>query len=322
MRNFVIQPGSLLRNFFPLIRKLRFLAWKFNDRVGVRLVISGGKARFLDADLEFPEGVGLQYTTPLFWNGPNAYEGSTSRTLAFLAGHARVFLDIGSNIGIYAVYVGVKFPQVKIYAFEPIPVICEKNRAFHRANKLSDSVTQNLALSDRDGTQDMILPVYATGLEEEQTATLNTGSWQIQEKDVKIFQVKCLTLDTFAAANALPVGPVVLKIDVENFEAPVLRGGKKFISERRPWILCEILPNQEIDAATGHRRNNNRETTGVITELGYEIFAVTDAGLFRMNPVDFTRARSMKDFLLVPKERVPGDILYFALEDMGKVFSL
>ena len=316
MKDFIIQPGSPLRELFPAVRTLRQWAGKFHDRIGRRLVISGGRIPFLDAELNFPEQVGLLYSTPLFWNGPSAYEAPTSQTLARLIARSRVFFDIGSNIGIYSVYAGVKHPAVATFAFEPIPAIAKKNRRFHQVNGLSDKNVHGLALGDRDGEQKIFLPTSATGLEEEQTATLNANSWQTREKTLQQMAVPCARLDTFAAAQTLPPGLVTLKLDVENFEAAVLRGGKKFIGERRPWIVCEILPNQETDPATGRPRNNNQEVLALVTELGYVPFAITGDGFFRMTAADFTRPRQLKDFLLAPAEKIPADTSYFALENL------
>lgn len=321
MRNIIVKPGSLWRKLFPLVQKTRQWSWKYYDRMGIRLVISGGKIHFLDAELEFPEQVGLNYSTPLFWNGPDAYESATSRTIALLAGHSKLFLDVGSNIGIYSVYAGLKFPQVKTFAFEPVPVIWEKNRAFHRVNNLPESIVQNTALSDRSGARTIYFPVFETGVEEEQTATLNAVSWQAHEKIVEAIQIQCLTLDSFTVANLLPEGPCCLKIDVENHEAAVLRGGKKFISEHRPWIVCEILPCEEFDPATKTKHNNNRETLALVQELGYVAFAITNDGFFRMTPADFQRPRGLKDFLLVPAEKISGDFYYLALENIAKLAS-
>lgn len=320
MKNIIVKPGSLWRELFPLIQKLRGWAWKFHDRTGIRFVISGGKIRLMDADLEFPENVALTYTTPLFWNGPDAYEAPTSRTIALLASKSKLFLDIGSNIGIYAVYVGVKFPQVKTIAFEPVPVIWEKNKAFHRANKISEQVTLNIALSDKDGPQKIFLPIFNTGVEEEQTATLNEKSWQAHAEKVEAIEIQCLTLDSFAAKNPLPPGPCCVKIDVEGFEAAVFRGAKKFLTERRPWIVCELLPCEEYDPVTKTKHNNNREPLAILEELNYAAFAITPEGYFRMSAADFSRPRNFKDFLLIPKEKVEGNTGFLALENIGDLF--
>ena len=318
MKDIIIGPNSPLRSLFPLVRKLRHWAWKFQDRTAIRLVISGGRVQFMDAELEFPQQVGLHYTTPLLWNGPDAYESATSRTIALLACRSQLFLDIGSNIGIYAVYVGLKFPKVKTFAFEPVPSIWKKNRQFHQANQLSEQSVLNLALSDREGRQDIFLPVYGDGWEEEQTATLRQDLWQTREANVEKIEIQCTTLDAFAASHPLPEGFCCLKIDVENFEAAVLRGGKEFIAARRPWITCEILAGQEIDPATGIRSNNNSEVVALIGELRYAPFAITAEGFFRMTSADFERPRQFKDFLLVPMEAVPENVSYLSPVSLEK----
>jgi len=319
MKDIFIGSESTLRFFLPLIRKLRHWACKFYDRTSIRLVISGGKVLFMDTELEFPEQVGLLYSTALFWNGPDAYENSTSRTIALLAGHSELFLDIGSNVGIYAVYVGKKFPEVKSFAFEPVPIIWEKNRRFHRLNHLPETNVLNVALGDREGRQDIFLPVYATGWEEEQTATLRQDLWQTREAKVEKIEIQCTTLDAFAASTPLPTGLCCLKIDVENYEAAVLRGGKNFIAARRPWIVCEILAGQDIDPATKIRHNNNSDVVALIQELRYVAFTITADGYFRMTPADFDRTRHFKDFLLVPVEFVSEKISYLSLDALEKL---
>lgn len=231
MKNIIFKSGSPWRIFFSLVQKTRQWSYKYHDRVGRRFIISGGKIRFLDAELVFPEDVGLTYSTPLFWNGPDAYEAATSHAIALLVSRSKLFLDVGSNIGIYSVYAGVKFPEVKTFAFEPVPDIWRKNCAFHRANQLPGKNVLNTALSNRDGVQKIFIPIYDTGLDKEQTATLNAVSWQAHEKKVETFEIQCVTLDSFAATQRLPDGPCCLKIDVENYEAAVLRGGKN--SSRR-----------------------------------------------------------------------------------------
>lgn len=312
MKDLFIKPTSPLRDLFPAVRKLRHWAWKFQDRTAVRLVINGGKVAFMDVELDFPEQVGLHYTTPLFWNGPEAYEGPTSRALALLAGRSRVFLDVGSNIGIYAVYAGRKFPDTKTIAFEPVPSIWQKNRQFHQANGLSDASVLNLALGDREGPQTLFLPVYDTGWEEEQTATLRPDLWQTREANVQKIEIQCTTLDAFAARHELPAGRCAVKIDVENHEAAVFRGGKAFLHARRPWITCEILPGQDIDPVTQVRHNNNGEVVSLIQELRYAPFAITADGFFRLSAADFEQPRGFKDFLLAPAEAVAAGGSYLS----------
>jgi FkbM family methyltransferase len=321
MRDIFIRAKSPLHGILPLLQKLRHGAWKFQDRLGVRLVINGGTVKFMDVELEFPEGVGLHYSTPLYWNGPDAYECQTSRAISLLAGKSKLFLDIGSNVGIYAVYVGKKFSGVKIFAFEPIPAIWQKNRRFHQSNHLPDDTVFNLALGDREGPQTIFLPVYETGWEEEQTATLRQDLWQTREKNVEKIEIHCTTLDAFATGQDLPSGLCLLKIDVENYEAAVLRGGKKFIAERRPWIICEILAGQEIDVSGKTRKNNNTEVAALTEDFDYAVFAITNNGFFRMTAQDFSQPRDFKDFLLVPAEKIPVHVHYLPAAEAAGFFQ-
>ena len=50
-----------------------------------------------------------------------------------------------------------------------------------------------------------------------------------------------MTVDTFLAERELKM-PLVIKIDVEDHEAAVLRGAAKTITCYQPMIVCEILP--------------------------------------------------------------------------------
>jgi len=318
MKSIFTKPQSPLRRLFPLLQKGRQFALKFADRVGARFVISGGRVQFLDASLNFPEKVGLVYSTQLYWNGSHAYEKPTSLTLARLIGKSKVFLDVGSNVGIYAVYAGVKHPEVTTYAFEPVPSIWKKNVLFHEANGLSAKGVIQAAVGDSDGTQELILPVSSHGLEEEQTGTLNAESWQKREKVSQRITIKSVTLDRFTLEAGLPPGNVTLKIDVENFEAAVFRGARTFIESRRPAIVCEILPWQRFHPVTGERSNDNEEVVGLIHALNYAIFAITDDGYFRISPGDFAHERNLKDFLLLPADTALGSFHFFSGKELDR----
>jgi hypothetical protein len=54
--------------------------------------------------------------------------------------------------------------------------------------------------------------------------------------------------------------------------------------------------------------------------IGYTSFAITPDGYFRMQQGDFTRPRNIKDFLLIPQEKIPPEISYFELEGFENYF--
>lgn len=319
MKSHIIRPNSPWRWFLPLVQKIRHSHRRFTERICHRLIISGGRIRFLDVELNFPEEVAVLYSTSLFWEGPEAYELATSRAIALLAGRSRVFFDIGSNMGLYAVYTGMTCKQSMIYAFEPVPDIWKKNCSFHAANQLPTGNVFQLALSDRNGPQNIFIPVFTGAVEVEQTATLRADSWQANHEKVEKIEIQCVTLDTFTSSHPVPAGFCALKIDVENFEAAVLRGGKQFIQERRPWMVCEILPREGYDAATKTLHNDNAETVKMLGELNYAAFAILNDGYFRFSAADFTRPREFKDFLLIPMEKVAADVQYLSSSSLREL---
>jgi hypothetical protein len=88
----------------------------------------------------------------------------------------------------------------------------------------------------------------------------------------------------------------VLKIDVEDFEAAVLRGMSETILGGRPFIICEILP----------RQHKNAETRDILESLGYASYWITPSGFNRVSSFGFER--QLCDFLLSPVS-IPGDVI-------------
>jgi predicted O-methyltransferase YrrM len=67
----------------------------------------------------------------------------------------KVILDIGANIGITSLYYANKYPEAKIYSFEPVPVnyeLLEKNLKEYENVK-----TFNVALGAQDGELDIFV---------------------------------------------------------------------------------------------------------------------------------------------------------------------
>ncbi len=96
----------------------------------------------------------------------------TWRVLRSFLPTAAHFIDVGSNIGLYAVLAKLLNPTIVVDGFEPVPAILEKNRAFHRANGLDDSRVRAIALSDHDGEGTLFLPESQSSQDEETTGTV------------------------------------------------------------------------------------------------------------------------------------------------------
>jgi FkbM family methyltransferase len=129
------------------------------------------------------------------------------------AGPGAVALDVGANVGAYALAMGMWVgPGGRVFAFEPAP------EAFH-------GLTRHVALNGLGG---VVTPVRAAAAGRSGTATLSvdgaSGANRLQCGGV---QVAAITLDDFCAREN--VAPALIKIDVEGAELEVLRGARETI---------------------------------------------------------------------------------------------
>lgn len=253
--------------------------------------------------LHFPPNVGDAILWGLCWDGTQGFEPNTWATLRGLVAAAKVFLDIGSNIGMYSVLVRKIVPDIEVIAFEPQPALYDAHRRFCEANGVAVEFV-SLALSDANGTATLYVP---TEDESKGTATIASASCQARKPHDEI-SIRTMSLDAFLAGRPLRT-PFVIKIDVEDHEAAVLRGAANTIARYRPVIICEILPsplrdpNNPSDNRPMAEQHQNRATIAVIEDLGYVAFAIKSNGYFRFSAEDFAQPRAFNDFLLIPRER-------------------
>jgi|GEM_PF-1323788 len=136
---------------------------------------------------------------------------------------APLVVDVGANAGIFTHLLWSLKPDATIIAFEPLPQMQRKIKAWAQQTGANLKLFQ-LAVSDGCGT--------ATFCAEAENDT--NASLQVANDNRKGFQVETVTLD-----SVLPSQPIFLiKIDVEGFEPEVLAGGKMAISNSR-YLLIE-----------------------------------------------------------------------------------
>ena len=97
----------------------------------------------------------------------------------------------------------------------------------------------------------------------------------------------------------------LIKIDVEDFEANVLKGMTRIILRDRPFIVCEILP----------RSHKNHHTLEIVKALDYQPYWITPSGYIKVSNFDFPRRHT--DFLLSPVS-APNEVL----EDLNVLLDL
>jgi FkbM family methyltransferase len=204
-------------------------------------------------------------------------EGDVIQFIAQLPADA-IVLDIGANVGAMSVLFSRQCPRGQIYAFEPIP---ENVRAARRVLKLFRAKNVKLypmGLSDRADTLTMIMP-GANGVR-------NEGLSHVVNADDPaagvLYTVPVVTLDSFSELRVSAI-----KIDVENHESAVFRGGMNLIMRDRPLIYCELWGEP-----------NKRDTFTMLEEIGYRAFVSVGGKLERYD----TQPNS--NFLFMPPAHI------------------
>jgi FkbM family methyltransferase len=186
-------------------------------------------------------------------------------------------LDIGANIGVMSYYLAKKSPGCKVMAFEPIPYNYENLLKIKQRFKLQNLATFPYALGDADGKVNMVMPVENSvrfhGLahvQHESIQDLNKG---------EVFQCPVHKLDSIKELNYPGIKITGIKIDVENFEYYVLKGGKSLLEKHRPVIYSELWENE-----------NRTLTMKLLTSLKYSTKVIDNGILVPWNPaIHFTQ---------------------------------
>lgn len=143
-------------------------------------------------------------------------------------------IDAGAHRGIWTREMAGQFETV--YAFEPVTA------NFNRLPVLSNVHRFNVALGGHNGSVEM------------QPGRENTGQWHIART---VGQTMLAILDDFE------LSPDFLKIDVEGYELPVLKGAEETIERSRPAIMLEM------NGLCGRYGYTEKDMVQWLTDRGY-----------------------------------------------------
>ena len=170
------------------------------------------------------------------------------------------FIDIGANTGFYSL-LALSTGARTAHAFEPVAEIMEVLESNATMSEVRDRLhTHALALSDSEGTTTLYLPTDEHGLVES-SASLNR---EFRQRHSATRQVARARLDLVLPPAGWDGRPVVIKIDVESHEPAVLRGAREWLLRARPAVICEILPDADVEAVADQ-----------FAEAGYRPFVPT-----------------------------------------------
>ncbi|MBD1141846.1 FkbM family methyltransferase [Pelagibacterales bacterium SAG-MED32] len=147
------------------------------------------------------------------------------------------FVDVGANIGIYALTIAKNFPNIKIDAFEPHKGAFERMEANIHQNGFSQIIqTHNLALSN-ENKEGYLLAGTRFGTYQSGGASVSS------EGEMKISQVRGDDLIKYTDDI------IAIKIDVEGFELSVLQGIENLIKNNKVFLQIEIFDEELIETS-------------------------------------------------------------------------
>lgn len=151
-------------------------------------------------------------------------------------------LDIGANIGITAVPMARAFPDKTLHAFEPIPENASALKRVIAHYKLKNVVLHEIALGEAPGELKLVLPVI-NGVKMQGLSHVYREGEDSEWNRGEIFSIPVKKLDDVDGLQRLKK-LAAIKIDVENFEYYVLKGGRELLTKHSPVIYCELWDNE------------------------------------------------------------------------------
>jgi FkbM family methyltransferase len=203
----------------------------------------------------------MQY--PVYYN---IFEAQYEKCIEAILVNANVILDVGANIGQYALYFASK--GKKVYAFEPMPSMIEKLTRHISLNHLENQITLiPKALTSENGTLKFSLPKS----ENSGTASLVLGRSQNTDE---IIEVEGVTLDTLIGSGMVTTPVDLIKIDIEGAELYALRGMQGLLSkEHKPVLILEM--NEDMMNMAGYHPD---DIVDFLAPFGYKAYELTKRG--------------------------------------------
>ncbi len=161
------------------------------------------------------------------------YEHLESEVLQGLLKEGSNVVDIGANLGYYAVIAAKRVgPKGKVVAFEPEPVNFELLQKNIRLNNFQNITAVQAAVADKISTMKLYV---------DKTNSLCHRMYAVGSGDMQV-DVQVTTLDDYLHAHPMRVD--VIKMDIEGFEPFALRGMRKTLeSNNEIKVLCEFCPD-------------------------------------------------------------------------------
>ncbi|OIP78437.1 MAG: hypothetical protein AUK48_01610 [Oscillatoriales cyanobacterium CG2_30_44_21] len=188
-------------------------------------------------------------------------QDADTQVLTQLLTEGDTFLDVGANHGSFAIVASKLLGTTgMIVAVEPQPRLAKAIALSLKANASCKFQILNLAVGDRDGEIELLVPTGTSG----SAGVFPEHSATHQHNVIK---VPLRRFDELVDWRNF-TGKVVLKLDVEGSECAFLLGASAMIRALHPQLIIEVHPNSlKAAGATGDRLKE------LLQDLGYKHYA-------------------------------------------------
>ena len=198
---------------------------------------------------------------------------------------ARDAIDVGANVGFFSVLFGKTLNSGRVLSIEPSASARKRLLANFAQNNVSPSRTVVFGglVGETDGTGEL----QVIDGREEYSSAGEMAHPAVRGLTARIETVAKATLDTLVRENHL--NPALIKIDIEGFEMPALKGAEWTLRTFRPVVLSELS-----DPLLRSNGSSSKQLVEYLEGLGYAVvdplFANLRAG-----------SRPYGDLLAVPR---------------------
>ena len=146
----------------------------------------------------------------------------------------KTVIDVGANVGQFAIAAAKTFPGVAVHSFEPNPPCAAKLRA--NVTSLGNIKVYELALGENEGKIEFHVNSHSHSSSILPLAKSHLDAFP-QARETSVIPVKVSTLDRVFHEVEMQE-PVLLKLDVQGYELQVLQGAADFL-KRVDFVLLE-----------------------------------------------------------------------------------
>ncbi len=258
-------------------------------RAALRGLYAGGIPRRVssfrladNAVLEFV-AVDSQVLEQLYWCGEQGWEPGLLRWWRVFCRRSRSVLELGTNVGYFAVQGGRAAPGVRYVAVEPHPVSAEACRTHLALNGVASvELIEAAAVADPAvSSVPLLVPADQAATPTVAFLSPDTELPADMARDVAVIDVPAIDV------GRLIDGVDLIKMDVEGQEHVLLAAVREHLRRRRPTLFVEVL------AGTVQLR-------ALLAELcasdGYRCYALSRQGLVELDGEQLATVRLMDEY--------------------------